>query len=259
MFPDFLSHFLQQQTEILWLLCLCLDLMFSLLLYRLYGSRGLYAAVMVGIMIANLQGPKLTTIFGFQTSLGVILYSGIYFATDLLSENYGKREANRAVMLGFAVSVWMLLVVHLGLLFAPTQQAETREFAARIHEAMQALFELTPRFVFGSLLAYLISQRFDVWAFHAIRQRTGRPHLWLRNTGSTALSQGLDTLIYGVVVWWGIVDFKTAMQLALVKYVIKLFIAVFDTPFIYWARRWQPAAERAHPDQRFSRNQSSAS
>jgi len=244
LFPDFLSRFLGQQTEILWFLCLCLDLLFSLLLYRLYGSRGLYAAVMVGIMIANLQGPKLTVIFGVQTSLGVILYSGIYFATDLLSENYGRREANRAVMLGFAVSVWMLLIIHLGLLFPPTSQPGTREFAARIHEAMQALFEFTPRFVFGSLLAYLVSQRFDVWAFHAIRNRTGRAHLWLRNTGSTALSQALDTVLYGLVVWWGIVDLATAMQLALAKYVIKLFIAVFDTPFIYWARYWRPAAHR---------------
>ncbi|MFT7525595.1 MAG: putative integral membrane protein (TIGR00697 family), partial [Arenicella sp.] len=64
-------------------------------------------------------------------------------------------------------------------------------------------------------------------------------HLWLRNTGSTLISQALDTLIYGLVVWWGIVDFVTAMQLAAAKYLFKFIIAVLDTPFIYLARSWQ--------------------
>jgi hypothetical protein len=52
------------------------------------------------------------------------------------------------------------------------------------------------------------------------------------------VSQALDTVIYGVVVWWGIVDFVTAMQLAGAKYIFKVVIAAMDTPFIYWARSW---------------------
>ena len=66
---------------------------------------------------------------------------------------------------------------------------ETAAFAETVHEATVTLFDYTPRFVLGSLLAYLISQSFDVWVFHRIRDATGGRHLWLRNNGSTARPQ----------------------------------------------------------------------
>lgn len=226
-----------QQTS-LWALTLCVDLSSAILLFRLFGKQGLYASVVLSLLLANLQGPKLTEVLGLQTSVGVILYSGIYFATDLLSERYGKREANRAVMIGFAVSLIIILMISLSLKFAPSTQVETADFAHTIHQAMATLFDFTPRFVLGSMLAYLISQRFDVWIFHVIKQKTEGRHLWLRNNISTMLSQLIDTSIYGLVVWWGIVDLTTAIQLAMAKYVFKVMIAIIDTPFIYAARNW---------------------
>jgi len=57
------------------------------------------------------------------------------------------------------------------------------------------------------------------------------------------VSQAIDTLIYGIVVWWGVVDFATAMQLALAKYLFKVIIALVDTPFIYLARDWNVDAK----------------
>jgi uncharacterized integral membrane protein (TIGR00697 family) len=116
-----------------------------------------------------------------------------------------------------------------------------------VHEATVTLFDYTPRFVFGSLLAYLVSQSFDVWVFHRIRDATNGRHLWLRNTGSTLISQAIDTFIYGLVVWWGLVDLVTALQLAGAKYVFKFAIAVIDTPFIYMACRWKSPARIEGP------------
>ena len=81
------------------------------------------------------------------------------------------------------------------------------------------ILNFTPRFVFGSLLAYLISQSLDVWLFHKIRGLTNGRHLWLRNNGSTMASQALDTALYSLVVWWGTVDLITAIQLGLAKYI----------------------------------------
>lgn len=230
--------FFAEYQDLLWLLTLVIDLGFALLLYRVFGKTGLYASVILSILLANLQGPKLTVILGMQTSLGVILYSGIYFATDLLSEKYGKREANRAVMVGFVVSVIIVVMISISLLFLPSTEPNTAQFSRDVHNAFSTLFNFTPRFVFGSLLAYLISQRFDVWIFHFIKSRTGSRHLWLRNNLSTMTSQALDTVVYSLVVWWGIVDLTTAIQLGLAKYVFKVFIALFDTPFIYWGRSW---------------------
>ncbi len=66
----------------------------------------------------------------------------------------------------------------------------------------------------------------------------------MRNNGSTMMSQAVDTVIYGLVVWWGIVDLVTAMQLAAAKYLFKLVIAAIDTPFIYLARSWKPRDSR---------------
>jgi queuosine precursor transporter len=226
-----------QQTT-LWLFTLCIDLGSAILLFRIFGKQGLYASVVLSLLLANLQGPKLTEVMGMQTSVGVILYSGIYFATDLLSERYGKREANRAVMLGFGVSLIIIVMISLSLKFAPSTNVKTAAFASSIHESMSTLFNFTPRFVLGSLVAYLISQRFDVWIFHVIKTKTEGRHLWLRNNLSTMLSQLIDTSIYGLVVWWGIVDLTTAIQLAMAKYVFKVLIAMIDTPFIYFARNW---------------------
>jgi uncharacterized integral membrane protein (TIGR00697 family) len=233
-----ISTYFQANQELLWFLTILVDLGFAVILYRVFGRYGLYGCIVFSLLLANIQGPKLTMIFGLQTSMGVILYSSIFFATDLLSEKYGKEEAQRAVMLGFVVSVMLVVLTQISLLFMPSVNPKTADFALNVHNATVVLFDYTPRFVFGSLIAYLISQNFDVWIYHRIKQATGGKHLWLRNTASTLLSQVIDTLIYGLVVWWGIVDLTTALQLAASKYIFKFVIAVVDTPFIYMARAW---------------------
>jgi uncharacterized integral membrane protein (TIGR00697 family) len=236
-FPQSVVQLFAGNQELLWLTTLIADLGCTVLLYRLFGKAGLQVAIATAIILANLQGPKLTVIFGVQTSLGVIFYSSIFFATDVLSENYGKAAASKAVRMGLAVSVVVLLMLSLALLYAPSDRPETAEFSLRIHEAFASIVNFTPRFVFGSLVAYYISQTFDVWAFHKIKTVTGEKWLWLRNNLSTLGSQALDTLIFSLVTWWGIVDLITALQLGAAKYGFKVFIALFDTAFIYWAKR----------------------
>ena len=236
MIPDSIAAFFASNQEALWLTTLVLDLGGTVVLYRLFGRAGLQVAIATAIILANLQGPKLTIIFGLETSLGVIFYSSIFFATDVLSENYGKEEAAKAVWMGFVVSVIVLLMMSLGLMFLPSTNPMTAKFSSEIHDSFSTIMNFTPRFVFGSLLAYLISQRFDVWAFHKIKSLTGERWLWLRNNGSTMASQAIDTTIYSLVVWWGTVDLRTALALGGAKYVFKLVIAIIDTAFIYWAR-----------------------
>ena len=238
MIPAELHGFFQAKQDLLWLTTVLLDLALTVLMYRIFGRQGLLACIVLAILLSNLQGPKLTTIFGLQTSLGVIFYSGIFFATDLLSEKYGRMQANRAVIIGFAVSVITVLMLSIALEFQPTTDPETAALSRDIQDSFATILNFTPRFVFGSLFAYLISQTFDVWFFHFIKKRTHGRHLWLRNNLSTMTSQIIDTLLYSLVVWWGVVELSTAIQLGIVKYGFKLAIAAFDTPFIYWARSW---------------------
>jgi hypothetical protein len=236
MFPQFIVDYFSAHQDLLWVLTLIVDLTGTLLLYRFFGKAGLQVAIAVAIILANLQGPKLTVIFGMQTSLGVIFYSSIFLATDILSENYGRAEANKAVRMGFAVSLIILLMMSIALLYQPSPRPEAAAFSSAIHDAFQTIVNFTPRFIFGSLIAYYISQSFDVWAFHKIKEITGERWLWLRNNLSTLSSQVIDTLLFSLLVWWGPLSLKNALLLGAAKYIFKIIIAAVDTVFLYWAK-----------------------
>ena len=238
MFPESFQIYFSDHQNLLYLSTLVLDLGLTVLMFRFFGKEGLLACIVLSILLANLQGPKLTVIFSMQTSLGVIFYSSIFFATDLMSEKFGKKEADRAVMMGFSISVIILLMLSISLLFLPSIQGN-QTFSTEVHQAFVTILDFTPRFIIGSLFSYLISQRFDVWCFHKIKHWTNGKHLWLRNNLSTMASQTIDTTLYSLVVWWGVVDLETAIQLGLAKMAFKRGIAAFATPFIYWARSWK--------------------
>ena len=226
--------------ELLWVLTVVYDLGLAILLYRFFGKYGLYTAVVLGIVLGNLQGGKVSELefFGhtFIVSMGAILYSGIYFATDVLNEKFGRAEANRAVMLGFVANVAVMITLVLSVQFKPSNITGS---ALEVHKAISTLAMYSPAFVIGSLTAYLISQTFDVWLFHKIRSYTGESKLWLRNNLSTITSQLLDTMIYQFT--WVIatgMEWKVAFLLAATKYVFKVLMALVDTVFIYWVRKW---------------------
>ena len=225
--------------ELLWLLTVVYDLGLAILLYRFFGKYGLYTAVVLGIILGNLQGGKVSelTLFGysFTASMGAILYSGIYFATDVLNEKFGREEANRAVMLGFVANVAVMVTLLISIQFKPSNITGS---ALEVHNAISTLAGYSPIFVIGSLTAYLISQTFDVWFFHKIRSYTGESKLWLRNNLSTITSQLLDTMIYQFTWVMAGMDIKTAFLIAVTKYIFKVFIAGIDTIFIYWVRKW---------------------
>ena len=106
---------LLSNQELLWLLTVVYDLGLAILLYRFFGKYGLYTAVVLGIVLGNLQGGKVSELelFGYSltVSMGAILYSGIYFATDVLNEKYGRKEANRAVLLGFVANLAVMVTL----------------------------------------------------------------------------------------------------------------------------------------------------
>ena len=146
--------------ELIWLLTVIYDLGMALLLFRFFGKYGLYTAVILGIMLANLQGGKISELelfgYSFTASMGAILYSGIYFATDILNEKYGKKEANRAVMLGFFANIGVMITLLLSIQFQPSNLVGS---ALEVHNSIAILAGYSPAFVIGSLTAYIVSQR----------------------------------------------------------------------------------------------------
>ena len=231
---------LLQNQELLWVVTVVYDLGLAIILYRFFGKYGLYAAVILGIVLGNLQGGKVSELeffgYSFKASMGAILYSGIYFATDVLNEKFGREEANRAVMLGFVANIAVMITLLISVQFRPS---EITGSALEVHNAISTLAGYSPFFVIGSLIAYLVSQTFDVWIFHRIKVLTDGKYLWLRNNVSTITSQALDTFLYTFV--WVIgteLSFAAAFGIALTKYVFKVIIALVDTIFIYWVRKW---------------------
>lgn len=232
--------FLSENPEFLWIFTVFYDLTISILLFRYFGLKGLIIAVTLGIMLANLQGGKVSdlNLFGqtFTVSMGAIMYSGIYFATDLISEKYGRKEANKAVILGAISNIVIMFTLLLSTYYLPSEIASSSN---SVHSAISTLALYSPIFVIGSITAYLISQTFDVWIFHKIKKMTNGKYLWLRNNVSTLSSQALDTFIYTFVwVLAGELNFLTALSIALTKYIFKFIIAIIDTIFIYLVRNW---------------------
>ena len=238
--------FFIQNPELLWIFTVFYDLTLAIILFYFFGKNGLYTAVILGIILANLQGGKVSelTILGntFVVSMGAIMYSGIYFATDLLNEKYGRAEANRAVIIGAVANVIVMFTLVLSTYYLPSGVASS---ANDVHQAISTLALYSPIFVIGSITAYLISQTFDVWIFHKIKTLTGGKYLWLRNNVSTLSSQALDTFIYTFVwVIAGELNFFVALSIALTKYIFKVIIAIIDTLFIYVVRSWTPTYEK---------------
>ena len=217
-------------NEILWLLYLLFDFSVILILYKLFGKPALFAAIVLNIVVCNIQVIKLITLFGVTTTAGQILYGSTFFATDMLSECYGKKEAQKGVLLGFCSLLVALVSCQVTVNFLPDSHDQ-------MHDALSQVFGLYPRIVLGSLIAYLVSQFHDVWAFHMWKRKTRGKWLLLRNNASTIASQGIDTVIFCFIAFWGVVPPHVFWSIMWTTYVFKIIVGLMDTPFIYLGRK----------------------
>ena len=109
--------------------------------------------------------------------------------------------------------------------------------------ALKTIFSTTPRLMLASLLGYIISQRFDVWLYHRwwdfTTKKTGnsKAFLWLRNNGSTMISQLVNTIVFTLTAFAGTYNVKLLLSIMLSSYIIYFITSLFDTPFVYLARK----------------------
>ena len=200
--------------------------------YRLFGRIGLFVWVAIGVIIANIEVMKTVEIFGMVTALGNVVYSSLFLVTDILTENYSKKEAQKAVWMGFFVLISVTILMQITIHFIPDES----DF---LSEHITALFNFLPRIAVASLTAYLISQSFDVLLFAKLKKRHQRELLWFRNNSSTIISQFIDTTIFTLIAFAGIPQFSWSiiLQIFITSMIMKIVIAFCDTPFIYWARK----------------------
>ncbi|MBN2503882.1 MAG: queuosine precursor transporter [Bacilli bacterium] len=221
-------------NELYWFLFALINFCLFIGAYKLFGKSGIYAWIAVATVLANIQVTKSITVFGLHATLGNIMYGTIFLATDALNELFDKKSATKAVMMGFYVLLATLAVMQFSLLFIPNES----DIA---DGALNTIFGFMPRIVLGSLVAFLISQFLDVNLFQKIKNLLpSNKFLWVRNNGSTAISQLVDTLIFVPIAFLGIYEFEVVWQIFVSTYLIKLLVAVLDTPFLYFMKTVKP-------------------
>ena len=175
-------------------------------------------------------GPESWTMYGGRlvATVGVMLWPVVFVTTDLINEYFGSKGVRKLSFLtaGMIAYTYVLLTATMSMPAAPGGIDDT---------SYRNVFGPGQSIILGSLVAFLISQIVDVTVFHMLRRRSGKAMLWLRSTGSTVVSQLIDTL---VVLYIGLAipfhwDFHTYLRVAIPNYLIKLAIAIAMTPVIY--------------------------
>ena len=204
--------------------------------YRFFGKGGLLAFNVLATLLANIEVLMLVHAFGVEMTLGDVLFASTFLITDILSENHSRKDANRAVIISTACSIIFIALTQMWLLYTPSEN----DWASG---AIHTIFKSTPRIVCASLGVYLIAQLTDVWLYHKwwawSRKRFGdsRRGLWIRNNGSTMISQFLNTVLYTFFAFYGTYSFQTLVSIFLSSYTIYFFTSLLDTPFVYWCRK----------------------
>ncbi len=181
--------------------------------------------------------PVALPITGAQLALpgAALAYALTFLASDCYTELYGRRAAQVVVNVGVFLNVVVLALVW-STIVAPAAPSSVDP------AAFETALGASTNVVLGSLLAYIVSQNWDVVVFHRIREYTGAEKLWLRNVGSTATSQAIDTVIFVVVAFAvapavlgaGVVlPTDALLSLIVGQYLLKLAIALLDTPIVY--------------------------
>jgi len=184
---------------------------------------GLFVAALV---TADLIGGRFFRIGDVDLSAGMLAFPLTFVLTDVLNEFYGPRGARRVTYLGLGTAAFAFLVINIALALPPSPKGLPEQ-------TFHAVFGWSRRLYVASLSAYLIGQLADITVFSALRRLTGERLLWLRATGSTVLSQLIDTTVVNFVLLTGVESLSSIGRIVYHSYVTKLLVAVALTPLIY--------------------------
>jgi len=196
---------------------------------RVYA--GLMALFVTFVLLTNTVGVKLFTLLDVTLPVSILWYPLTFLITDIVSEVYGASRARYLVLTGFGMSLLLLGFSLIGIALP------SASFYA-LDQDYRNIFGPVWRLLFASMAAYLLAQMIDVQLFHFWKRLTGGRHLWLRNNGSTIVSQLVDSVVVNTVFLYGnpTVFTGTLGDLAhviLSVYAFKVVIALSDTPLCY--------------------------
>lgn len=215
-------------NEFLFFLTLIVTFIMVAIAHRVFGKIGLIAWAVFAGVVANIEVAKCIDLFGLSVTLGNVTYGSVSLALDGINARYGAKEARKTIILTFGTLVCFVVVSQMGVMFKPNE-------VDVVAGAMATVFSFTPRICVASLVAFLISANLNVYIFNWLKKHTSR--LWVKNNMSTMVSQFIDSTLFTIIAFWGIFPAATIGELIITTYIIKLIVAVLDTPFIYYIER----------------------
>lgn len=202
------------------------------------SKKNIVFIILAGIFITNavvaeLIGGKLIHVAGFTLSIGILPWPIVFLTTDLINEHFGKSGVRKLTFLTVCLVSYAFFILLVGM------RIPAASFSPVSDGQFTAVFGQSMWIIVGSLIAFVVSQLLDVAVFWKFKQYTGDKYIWLRATGSTVISQLIDTFIVAGIAFWlpGKVSFSEYLNMSSTGYLAKLVIAVALTPLIYLGHR----------------------
>ena len=220
------------------------------ILFLVLGSFFIANAIIaefIGVKIFSFEktfgfNPLDWSIFGNKLSLnltaGVLLWPIVFIMTDIINEYFGHNGVKLFSYIAAGLVAYAFAAVYLTIQLTPADfwiNKQTTLGAVNMQASFNAIFGQGLWIIIGSLAAFLIGQVVDVWVFHYVKQRTGEKLLWLRSTGSTLVSQLIDSFVVLFIAFyigsgW---DLKLVLGIGVVNYFYKFIVAIVLTPLLY--------------------------
>lgn len=216
---------------------LCGIFITNALLAEMIGVKIFSFEKTVGLAPANID--VLGFAMSFNLTAGVVIWPIVFITTDLINEYFGKPGVKRISYLTAGLIAYAFVVISLTMLLAPadfwidTNSTDSRGNTFNINYAFNKIFGQGQRIIIGSLTAFIIGQLVDVFVFQKLKQITGNKMLWLRATGSTLVSQFIDSFVVLFIAFYGVFANSQIVAIGITNYIYKFLVAIALTPLIY--------------------------
>ncbi len=174
----------------------------------------------------------------FQLTCGVILWPVVFVMTDIINEYYGKKGVRLLSFIAAGMISYAFIMVYAAMESSPADwwvASGSKHKIPDMQDAYTGVFGQGLWIICGSLVAFLVGQLLDVWVFHAIKKSSGDKYLWLRSTGSTLVSQLVDSFVVLIIAFYIGSDWSLSKVLAIgvMNYIYKFCVAILITPLLY--------------------------
>jgi uncharacterized integral membrane protein (TIGR00697 family) len=198
---------------------------FILLAWK-FNKERLYGVIAINLILISLLGGKIVEFFGYQTNTGNIFYASAFLATYFLIERHGKQEGARSILIGSVAVVFFTIFLKLSIAL------QSVDVSSALDMAYAKAFDPTFRLAFASVLAYIVSQTVNVNIYSALKHKFEGAHLWLRANISNVVAQAIDSVVFFVIAFWGVVPPDNIKEIILTGFTIKVLFMVCASPLL---------------------------